>query len=91
MSRRILVVDDEQGIRAALGQLLEFELGAGWGRPQAAYASVGCEPRVQGPGVRLRRRPHAAISEGSDIDADDLRQDIFLSINGIAAAMQSTG
>ena len=25
MSRRILVVDDEQGIRAALGQLLEFE------------------------------------------------------------------
>ena len=25
MSRRILIVDDEQGIRAALGQLLEFE------------------------------------------------------------------
>ena len=25
MSRRILVIDDEQGIRAALGQLLEFE------------------------------------------------------------------
>ena len=25
MSRRILVVDDEQGIRAALGQLLEYE------------------------------------------------------------------
>src|SRR6202171_6670285 len=25
MSRRILVVDDEQGIRGALGQLLEFE------------------------------------------------------------------
>ena len=25
MSRRILVVDDEQGVRAALGQLLEFE------------------------------------------------------------------
>jgi two-component system nitrogen regulation response regulator NtrX len=25
MSRRVLVVDDEQGIRAALGQLLEFE------------------------------------------------------------------
>jgi two-component system nitrogen regulation response regulator NtrX len=25
VSRRILVVDDEQGIRAALGQLLEFE------------------------------------------------------------------
>jgi phosphoenolpyruvate carboxylase len=29
--------------------------------------------------------------EGSDSDADELRQDIFLSINGIAAAMQSTG
>ena len=29
--------------------------------------------------------------EGSDIDPDELRQDIFLSINGIAAAMQSTG
>ncbi|GAC1460905.1 MAG: hypothetical protein PVSMB1_11190 [Gemmatimonadaceae bacterium] len=25
MSRRILVIDDEQGIRAALGQLLEYE------------------------------------------------------------------
>src|SRR4029078_6416285 len=25
MNRRILVVDDEQGIRAALGQLLEYE------------------------------------------------------------------
>ena len=25
MSRRVLVVDDEQGIRAALGQLLEYE------------------------------------------------------------------
>ena len=25
MSRRILVVDDEQGIRPALGQLLEYE------------------------------------------------------------------
>ena len=25
MNRRILIVDDEQGIRAALGQLLEFE------------------------------------------------------------------
>ena len=25
MSRRILIVDDEQGIRAALGQLLEYE------------------------------------------------------------------
>ena len=25
MSHRILVVDDEQGIRAALGQLLEYE------------------------------------------------------------------
>ena len=25
MTRRILIVDDEQGIRAALGQLLEFE------------------------------------------------------------------
>ena len=25
MSRRVLVVDDEPGIRAALGQLLEYE------------------------------------------------------------------
>jgi two-component system nitrogen regulation response regulator NtrX len=25
VSRRILVIDDEQGIRAALGQLLEYE------------------------------------------------------------------
>ena len=25
MTRRILIIDDEQGIRAALGQLLEFE------------------------------------------------------------------
>ena len=25
MSRRILIVDDEQGVRAALGQLLEYE------------------------------------------------------------------
>jgi two-component system nitrogen regulation response regulator NtrX len=25
MNRKILVVDDEQGIRAALGQLLEYE------------------------------------------------------------------
>ena len=25
MARRILIIDDEQGIRAALGQLLEFE------------------------------------------------------------------
>ena len=25
MSRRVLIVDDEQGIRAALGQLLEYE------------------------------------------------------------------
>jgi two-component system nitrogen regulation response regulator NtrX len=25
MNRRVLIVDDEQGIRAALGQLLEFE------------------------------------------------------------------
>jgi len=29
--------------------------------------------------------------EGSDMDDEELRQDIFLSINGIAAAMQSTG
>ena len=29
--------------------------------------------------------------EGSDMDPDELRHDIFLSINGIAAAMQSTG
>ena len=37
--------------------------------------------------IELIRRSRA----GSDIDPDDLRQDIFLSINGIAAAMQSTG
>ena len=38
MSRRVLVVDDEQGIRAALGQLLEFE---GYEVRSAANAADG--------------------------------------------------
>ena len=38
--------------------------------------------------IELIRR---AREGNSDVDADELRHDIFLSINGIAAAMQSTG
>ncbi len=38
MSRRILVVDDEQGIRGALGQLLEYE---GYDVRTASNASDG--------------------------------------------------
>jgi phosphoenolpyruvate carboxylase len=37
--------------------------------------------------IELIRRSRA----GDDTDRDEVRQDIFLSINGIAAAMQSTG
>ena len=40
MSRRILVIDDEQGIRAALGQLLEFE---GYDVRSIANAAEGIE------------------------------------------------
>ena len=48
MSRRILIVDDEQGIRAALGQLLEFE---GYEVRTAANA-------VDGLAEYRRFRPH---------------------------------
>ena len=48
MSRRILIVDDEQGIRAALGQLLEFE---GYEVRTAANA-------VDGIAEYRRFRPH---------------------------------
>jgi DNA-binding NtrC family response regulator len=40
MSRRILVIDDEQGIRAALGQLLEYE---GYDVRTVANAAEGIE------------------------------------------------
>src|ERR1700731_993883 len=38
VSRRVLVVDDEEGIRGALGQLLEYE---GYEAPAAANAADG--------------------------------------------------
>ena len=46
MSRRILIVDDEQGIRAALGQLLEFE---GYEVRTAASPLVGLEEAEHTP------------------------------------------
>ncbi len=48
MSRRILVVDDEKGIRGALGQLLEYE----------GYQVRTAENAVDGIGEFERWRPH---------------------------------
>lgn len=53
MSRRILIVDDEQGIRAALGQLLEFE---GYEVRSAANA-------VDGLAEYARFRPHLVFMD----------------------------
>jgi two-component system nitrogen regulation response regulator NtrX len=53
MSRRILIVDDEQGIRAALGQLLEFE---GYQVRTAANA-------VDGLAEYARFRPHLVFMD----------------------------
>ena len=53
MSRRILIVDDEQGIRAALGQLLEFE---GYEVRTAANA-------VDGLAQYARFRPHLVFMD----------------------------
>ncbi|HEY2026617.1 MAG TPA: sigma-54 dependent transcriptional regulator [Gemmatimonadaceae bacterium] len=53
MSRRILIVDDEQGIRAALGQLLEFE---GYEVRSAANA-------VDGIAEYARFRPHLVFMD----------------------------
>jgi two-component system nitrogen regulation response regulator NtrX len=53
MSRRILIVDDEQGIRAALGQLLEFE---GYEVRTAANA-------VDGLGEYGRFKPHLVFMD----------------------------
>ena len=53
MSRRILIVDDEQGIRAALGQLLEYE---GYEVRTAANA-------VDGIGEYEKWRPHLVFMD----------------------------
>ncbi|MBC7671044.1 MAG: response regulator, partial [Polaromonas sp.] len=53
MSRRILIVDDEQGIRGALGQLLEFE---GYEVRTAANA-------VDGLAEYARFRPHLVFMD----------------------------
>ena len=53
MNRRILIVDDEQGIRAALGQLLEFE---GYDVKTAANA-------VDGLAEYARFRPHLVFMD----------------------------
>ena len=53
MSRKILIVDDEQGIRAALGQLLEFE---GYEVRTAANA-------VDGLAEYARFRPHLVFMD----------------------------
>ncbi|MEO7714445.1 MAG: sigma-54 dependent transcriptional regulator, partial [Gemmatimonadaceae bacterium] len=53
MSRRILIVDDEQGIRAALGQLLEFE---GYDVRTAANA-------VDGLAEYARFKPHLVFMD----------------------------
>jgi two-component system nitrogen regulation response regulator NtrX len=53
MSRRILIVDDEQGIRAALGQLLEFE---GYQVRTAANA-------VDGLAEYVRFKPHLVFMD----------------------------
>ena len=52
MSRRVLVVDDEQGIRGALGQLLEYE---GYEVRTAANA-------VDGIAEYERWRPHLTLA-----------------------------
>jgi len=51
--RRILIVDDEQGIRAALGQLLEFE----------GYEVRSVANAVDGLAEYERFRPHLATME----------------------------
>ncbi|MDQ6885947.1 MAG: sigma-54 dependent transcriptional regulator [Gemmatimonadota bacterium] len=51
MSRRILVVDDEKGVRAALGQLLEFE----------GYEVRSVENAVDAIAEYERFRPHLAF------------------------------
>ena len=48
MTRRILIIDDEQGIRAALGQLLEFE----------GYEVHAVANAVDGIGEYDKWRPH---------------------------------
>ncbi len=53
MSRRILIVDDEQGIRAALGQLLEFE----------GYEVRTVANAVDGLAEYARLRPHLVFMD----------------------------
>ena len=62
MSRRILIVDDEQGIRAALGQLLEFE---GYEVRTAANA-------VDGLAEYRRFRPHLVFLDVTMAGIDGL-------------------
>ena len=53
MTRRILIVDDEQGIRAALGQLLEFE----------GYQVRTCANAVDGLGEYAKFQPHLVFMD----------------------------
>ena len=53
MNRKILIVDDEQGIRAALGQLLEFE----------GYEVRTCANAVDGLAEYARFRPHLVFMD----------------------------
>ena len=53
MSRRILIVDDEQGIRAALGQLLEYE----------GYEVRAAANAVDGIAEYERFRPHLVFQD----------------------------
>src|SRR5512132_3147699 len=62
MSRRVLVVDDEQGIRAALGQLLEFE---GYEVRTAANAADGLAEYE-------RFRPHLVFMDVKMAGSDGL-------------------
>ena len=65
MARRILIVDDEQGIRAALGQLLEFEgyevqTAANAVDGLAEYATLPSESRLHGREDGGHRRTRGA-------------------------------
>jgi two-component system nitrogen regulation response regulator NtrX len=53
MSRRILIVDDEQGVRVALGQLLEYE----------GYEVRSATSAAEGLGVYEKWRPHLVFMD----------------------------
>ena len=79
MSRRILVVDDEQGIRAALGQLLEYEgyevraesQRAGRHRRVREMAAAPRLPRREDGGHGRPRGAQAHPADRSDRDRRD--------------------